>query len=253
MTSLKDYQMRVYVENLGKYEQGDSQGAWITLPVSKSDLTAFLKNEIGVDGYGEYAIHDYAGDEGLLWYVAAPGEDASLTDLNVMCRAFESREDDDPQVYEKVQAIRDDYDATARAPLQYANLALNSDDIPYYEYEAPASVESKYGKYGWTAINHEWAPEAVVNLFADSGYGYCFDVEKFGRDLSTDSDVSLSENGYLENADWPSDIDDRYSYEELADEVSWLDDADDEHHGSACDPADPLTMTDPTAVTGVTR
>ena len=52
--------------------------------------------------YEEYAIHDYEGGEGLLAAVANPGEYESLTDLNLMCRAFEAREDDDPDAYEKV-------------------------------------------------------------------------------------------------------------------------------------------------------
>ena len=36
----------------------------------------------------------------------------------------------------------------------------------------------------------------------------------------------LGDNGYLEDADWPSDIDGRYSREEIAEEVEWLDDFD---------------------------
>lgn len=63
-----------------------------------------LKTEVGLGGrYEEYAIHDYEGGEGLLATVANPVEYESLTDLNLMCRAFEAREDDDPDVYEKVR------------------------------------------------------------------------------------------------------------------------------------------------------
>ena len=36
-------------------------------------------------------------------------------------------------------------------------------------------------------------------------------MEMYGRDLTLDGDVSLGDNGYLEDADWPSDIDGRYS------------------------------------------
>ena len=132
MDGLKDYQISVYVANLGKYVEGVLQGAWITLPMPAERLQDTLKTEVGLGGrYEEYAIHDYEGGEGLLATVANPGEYESLTDLNLMCRAFEAREDDDPDVYEKVRMVRDDLDASPRTPLQYANLALNSDEIPY--------------------------------------------------------------------------------------------------------------------------
>lgn len=114
LKELKDYQISVYVANLGKYVEGVLQGAWITLPMPAERLQDTLKTEVGLGGrYEEYAIHDYEGGEGLLATVANPGE-------------------------------------------------------------------------------------------------Y----------------VSLGDNGYLEDADWPSDIDGRYSREEIAEEVEWLDDFD---------------------------
>ena len=169
MAGLKDYQISVYVANLGKYVEGVLQGAWITLPMPAERLQDTLKTEVGLGGrYEEYAIHDYDGGEGLLATVANPGEYESLTDLNLMCRAFEAREDDDPDVYEKVRTVRDDLDAVPRTPLQYANLALNSDEIPYHSYDAPSSAESKEAKYAWTAVNHGWASDAVWSMF-DTG------------------------------------------------------------------------------------
>ena len=96
MDGLKDYQISVYVANLGKYVEGVLQGAWITLPMPAERLQDTLKTEVGLGGrYEEYAIHDYDGGEGLLATVANPVEYESLTDLNLMCRAFESREDDE--------------------------------------------------------------------------------------------------------------------------------------------------------------
>lgn len=197
MAGLKDYQISVYVANLGKYVEGVLQGAWITLPMPAERLQDTLKTEVGLGGrYEEYAIHDYEGGEGLLATVANPGEYESLTDLNLMCRAFEAREDDDPDVYEKVQTVRDDLDAVPRTPLQYANLALNSDEIPYHSYDAPSSAESKEAKYAWTAVNQGWASDAVWSMF-DTGLGYLIDMEMYGRDLKLDGDVSLGDNGYL--------------------------------------------------------
>lgn len=164
MAGLKDYQISVYVANLGKYVEGVLQGAWITLPMPAERLQDTLKTEVGLGGrYEEYAIHDYEGGEGLLATVANPGEYESLTDLNLMCRAFEAREDDDPDVYEKVQAVRDDLDAVPRTPLQYANLALNSDEIPYHSYDAPStrctgsSTRAPLLATPWTCCARPWA------------------------------------------------------------------------------------------------
>lgn len=75
MAGLKDYQISVYVANLGKYVEGVLQGAWITLPMPAERLQDTLKTEVGLGGrYEEYAIHDYEGGEGLLATVANPGE-----------------------------------------------------------------------------------------------------------------------------------------------------------------------------------
>lgn len=125
MAGLKDYQISVYVANLGKYVEGVLQGAWITLPMPAERLQDTLKTEVGLGGrYEEYAIHDYDGGEGLLATVANPVEYESLTDLNLMCRAFESREGDDPDVYEKVQAVRDDAVREPRVELGRDPLSL---------------------------------------------------------------------------------------------------------------------------------
>lgn len=49
-------QMRVYIANLGKYNEGELVGAWFTPPVDFDEV----KERIGLnDEYEEYAIHDY--------------------------------------------------------------------------------------------------------------------------------------------------------------------------------------------------
>lgn len=49
-------QMRVYIANLGKYNEGELVGTWFTPPVDLDEV----KERIGLnDEYEEYAIHDY--------------------------------------------------------------------------------------------------------------------------------------------------------------------------------------------------
>ena len=48
--------MRIYIANLGKYNEGELVGAWFTPPVDFEEVT----ERIGLnDEYEEYAIHDY--------------------------------------------------------------------------------------------------------------------------------------------------------------------------------------------------
>lgn len=49
-------EMKVYIANLGKYNEGELVGAWFTPPVDFEDV----KERIGLNhDYEEYAIHDY--------------------------------------------------------------------------------------------------------------------------------------------------------------------------------------------------
>ena len=47
---------KIYIANLGKYNEGQMVGRWYTVPVNIEQV----KEELGLNGdYEEYAIHDY--------------------------------------------------------------------------------------------------------------------------------------------------------------------------------------------------
>ncbi|WP_099221850.1 antirestriction protein ArdA [Listeria costaricensis] len=49
-------EIKVWIANLGKYNEGESQGAWFTLPATFEEVA----EKIGLNSqYEEYAIHDY--------------------------------------------------------------------------------------------------------------------------------------------------------------------------------------------------
>ena len=54
---------KIYLTNLGKYNEGELVGKWIDLPISEEELEATLE-EIGIDGekYEETFITDYETD-----------------------------------------------------------------------------------------------------------------------------------------------------------------------------------------------
>lgn len=55
------YDLRVYVGNIGRYNEGSLVGGWATLPMGRDDLDAFLRDRVGIDGerYEEYRIDDF--------------------------------------------------------------------------------------------------------------------------------------------------------------------------------------------------
>jgi Antirestriction protein (ArdA). len=49
-------EMRVYLVNLGTYNEGNPKGAWFTLPIDYENV----KEKLGLNGsYEKYLIHDY--------------------------------------------------------------------------------------------------------------------------------------------------------------------------------------------------
>ena len=49
-------EMRVYIANLGKYNEGELVGAWFEPPIDMDEV----RERIGLnDQYEEYAIHDF--------------------------------------------------------------------------------------------------------------------------------------------------------------------------------------------------
>ena len=63
MDGLKDYQISVYVANLGKYVEGVLQGAWITLPMPAERLQDTLKTEVGLGGRSTRSTTTRAGKD----------------------------------------------------------------------------------------------------------------------------------------------------------------------------------------------
>ena len=72
-------EMRIYIANLGKYNEGELVGAWFTPPVDFEEV----KERIGLnDEYEEYAIHDYE--------LPFPLEgNTRLWEINALCRMIQ--------------------------------------------------------------------------------------------------------------------------------------------------------------------
>lgn len=68
--------VKVFIVNLGKYNEGEDAGEWFTLPVSMGEV----KEKLGLNEiYEEYAIHDYYN-----WPLGETPEYVSVEELNRM-------------------------------------------------------------------------------------------------------------------------------------------------------------------------
>ncbi len=72
-------EFNVYIANLGKYNEGELQGAWFTPPLNFDEV----KEKIGLnDEYEEFAIHDYESPIPVHEYT-------SLEEINNMANLFQ--------------------------------------------------------------------------------------------------------------------------------------------------------------------
>ena len=58
-----EHEIKIWVANLGKYNEGINKGEWFTLPTDMSEIG----KKIGLnERYEEWAIHDYEAPFGLM-------------------------------------------------------------------------------------------------------------------------------------------------------------------------------------------
>ncbi|MDR2720057.1 MAG: antirestriction protein ArdA, partial [Nitrososphaerota archaeon] len=76
-------QLKVYIANLSKHNNGELFGAWLNLPATHDEIKAFLKTKVGLNSQcEEYGVHDYESDFSL-------GEYENLYTLNMLAVVLE--------------------------------------------------------------------------------------------------------------------------------------------------------------------
>lgn len=93
--------IKLYVANLGKYNEGELVGAWLNLPLTydeddfKQEFQEFLENKVGInEEYEEFAIHDYEVD-----FDMEIGEYENIANLNELAIKIENISQDDMNVF----------------------------------------------------------------------------------------------------------------------------------------------------------
>lgn len=167
--------LRIYLTNLGKYNEGMLVGEWVDLPVSEEELEKVF-NRIGInDEYEEYFITDYESDiDGV-----KVGEYENIDDLNELAEALEDLDSEEENVLsvmledgctfeEALEKIKD------RDYMVYYN-CNSMEDVAYQVIEESGLLDG--------------VPEKVARYF---------NYEAYGRDLEIEGTFYLINNAYIE-------------------------------------------------------
>lgn len=161
--------LSIFITNLGKYNEGELVGEWLSLPCSDQELDALLKR-IGInEQYEEYFITDYESD-----FDFKVSEYDNIHDL--ISQAATLAELDEYEL-EVVSAIMGEGYTLEAALDEYENAIIWSNcndmtDVAYAYIEETGLLDS--------------CPEPLRNYF---------DYESFGRDMSFDAQFIFMDNG----------------------------------------------------------
>ena len=189
--------IKLYLANLGKYNEGILKGEWVELPLSETELEEVMVN-IGVAHYDkegnfvpyvietdengyeyvyeEYAIHDYETDLNI-----SISEYSSLNDLNTVAEIVEDFELD------QVNALLDD-GAIDMKDLIEGDLEEIMQNYSFIELEPNMNEEQEVG-YAYVdevCGGLECLSKEILERY--------FDYEAFGRDILLSGEGFVSGN-----------------------------------------------------------
>lgn len=166
--------MKIYLTNLGKYNEGELVGEWVELPVSEEELEA-VKTRIGInEHYEEMFITDYETDFGY-----RIGEYDNIEELNEVAEQFEGLDEEEQRVFEVM--LEDGY--TSEEALEKIS---NGDYRIYYDCKDMSDV-------AYTVVEEC----GYLNQIPENLQSY-FDYEAFGRDLDIEGTFYYNNGDYIE-------------------------------------------------------
>ena len=211
--------LNVCIGNYGYYNEGSLHDAWITLPKTEAEIRDFLHlNRLQDSQHEEIYISDYDGipfGTRLLF-----NEFCHLEDLNLLAKQLVTA---NPADLEKVGAWIQAND-TPESLVGLMNLIEQADDIPFYSWGYDGAYDKdEFGNMIYTTMSPErnYGYEMVEQneelkhiLDSSSQIESAFDYEKYGRAYTEGGEVTVLEDGYIDNcADGPDE--DYYDRDEL--------------------------------------
>jgi antirestriction protein len=162
---------KIYITNLGKYNEGKLIGEWLELPATEDELQESL-NRIGInEEYEEFFITDFENS-----YNYTVGEYENINDLNELADTLE---------------YMDEYDKTKlSALLEFEN------DINY----AISQIDNATLYEGVTTheeLGHYCHDNGLMGFEMPSNIESYFDFESYGRDYEINSTGGFCKEGFL--------------------------------------------------------
>ena len=170
--------MKIYLTNLGRYNEGYLVGKWVKLPVCEEVLDKVLK-EIGINEYyEEYFITDYEND--IVGIGDVISEYSSVQALNELAQRLEELSDDEA---DKLGAVLE-YEA-CRSVSDVLELL---DKLDEFDLLTDVTDDEELGYYYAEEYRCIDIPEHIQPYF---------DYEKFGRDVRLQSSCLYTSYGFL--------------------------------------------------------
>lgn len=174
--------LSIFISNLGRYNEGQLVGEWLTLPCSTDKLKQTL-TKIGINkSYEEWFITDYSCN--LQCVCNAISEYSSIDSLN---RLSERLEELEAWELEKLEAIAE-YEGT-----EEVNALLNlTYNLECFEVYSDVTTEEELGEYFFYELSAIEIPENLVCYF---------DFERYGRDIELSGTGMFTRYGYVDIID----------------------------------------------------
>ena len=202
--------VKVFCQNLGKYNEGQIVGDWIQLPTTNVKIDEFLKDVVGLnEEYEEYMIADYDLSEKLSFI--PKDEYCNIHDLNLLAKQISMISQHDLRAVSLY--MQDAYDFELEEIL---NVCVQKNKLVYFDYDFEGAHQmmnrgvSEEKMLGYQLANNNGLTRALKRYDVD----YCFDFEKYGLDQSIDLNIAYTKEGYLRSEDCSVDVK-RYSMDEL--------------------------------------
>lgn len=177
--------IRIYVANLGKYNEGELVGSWISLPMDEEDINEILVKEVGLTldpeeahvramrgerVYEEWAIHDLESD-----FVRDVSEWSDIWALNEKAELIEGWND-----YQKQTML--------------AAIEVFGDEAWLYDVDDYVLYDDVHSDYD---LGYYWAVDSGCYKLEGPLAQY-FDYEAFGRDINIETCGGHTSYGYVE-------------------------------------------------------
>ena len=171
--------IKIYLTNLGKYNEGVLMGEWVKLPVAEDELEAVMKR-IGIrNGYEEYFITDYESSIANLQI----SEYTSIGEVNELATRMDELNDWD---YEKLCAVIE-----AESPTSVKAILALLNELEHFDLIPEIRDESSLGEFYAECCG-------IFTNLPDFVQRY-FDYKAYGRDIHLEGRGIFTSYGYVED------------------------------------------------------